>query len=904
VTPYVPGETTNEEELNNGLLPSDPDGVYQIQDWIYMDPNPIGSLNDMGHNYFLSKNPYKLISYGIFGEAYWNITDSLKLTAGLRWSVDKKDAPRIPSQLLVPQSVGYPVAEVIEQTWREPTGRLVLDWQPVLDFTDETLLYGSYARGYKAGGANPPGFTRVYYSDPVVATDSTDKSLTRPKTFDAEFVNAFEIGTKNTLLDGDLTLNAAAFYYDYEGYQVSEIVDRSAFNRNFDLEVWGAELEAGWWLAQNFRLGFKGGYEKTRIADGEKAIDLMDRTAGDPDWLLVRPFPTFASSCILPRYVYYNENGELHNIGNVGGGGASGCELAYSSSFDPVTYLPYVPNPTETDDHPAAENALAARPNYPGFDPSTAPNNGEGIAKDLGGNELPNAPNYNATITADFIVPLKGDWLATLHTDLYWQSESYWRIFNDHEYNRLDDYFTMNVAAIFKNEASGWDIMAYVKNVTDEDAITGAFLNSDDTGLTTNVFLVEPRLFGIRVTKHWDGENPGSRLFGAAGGLLDREPGQPSPWSLELGGYLLRPSEARVETFTPSFITAFDPNIDPTGEQAGDLDWGDGREIVLAYAPENGWRFSLGARFGESGRDRTNSDRIIREGETLETCALGTLSADPLTCDPADSGNRILNRTNYGLMELNEREEHLLVDFTVGRDVGLGGFMDGNLSAGLRYAQFESSTDAVVRGTPDWVLPYEDFNLIEVPGLPKYAGEAQRTEYNSAMRAEREFEGAGPIVTWESSARLFDVAGSGRLDVDWSLSGGLLFGKQKTSVEGFEEGAYYSQDHRQQRGLASQCLPNCVDIDPHPIRFVPSVDPFAPESSYSTPFSHERSKSVRVPTAGATLGLTYRIGGASIGAGYQWERYFDAIDGGIEERKEYDRTVDGPYLKVTFGGGS
>ena len=43
--------------------------------------------------------------------------------------------------------------------------------------------------------------------------------------------------------------------------------------------------------------------------------------------------------------------------------------------------------------------------------------------------------------------------------------------------------------------------MGYVKNVFDTTAITGAFLNSDDTGLTTNVFTTDPRLYGLRITK-------------------------------------------------------------------------------------------------------------------------------------------------------------------------------------------------------------------------------------------------------------------------------------------------------------------------------------------------------------------------------------------------------------------
>ena len=46
---------------------------------------------------------------------------------------------------------------VVDQQWDEFTGRAAINWTPKLDFTDQTLVYGSYAHGYKAGGANPPG---------------------------------------------------------------------------------------------------------------------------------------------------------------------------------------------------------------------------------------------------------------------------------------------------------------------------------------------------------------------------------------------------------------------------------------------------------------------------------------------------------------------------------------------------------------------------------------------------------------------------------------------------------------------------------------------------------------------------------------------------------------------------
>jgi outer membrane receptor protein involved in Fe transport len=370
---WVPNVTDNFECLPQGPRPPDVNTGQLLNGCQYIDPNPIESLNDRGHNYFLSNNPYKLISYAVFGEAYYQVTDALKITAGLRWTVDKKEAPRIPSWVIASDTIGYPVVEVVEQEWRKPTGRFTIDWKPDLAFTDETLLYASYAHGYKAGGMNPPATGLVCYAgcgDYVEQWNARD--ATKPKTFDPEYVDAYELGAKNVLLDGRLTVNTAAFYYDYQGYQLSQIVDRSAISQNFDAKVWGRPLD-------NLRLGFKGGYENTEVADGMRAIDLMDRTAGMPGWVVVSPFPTFPSNCVLPAYLfagtsgYYNGsfgqygNPELHNLGNPGGGGPGGCEYAYLFGLDPVTLYEYVPNPTVAW-HPGA---LPSNPGYPrmGSDP-------------------------------------------------------------------------------------------------------------------------------------------------------------------------------------------------------------------------------------------------------------------------------------------------------------------------------------------------------------------------------------------------------------------------------------------------------------------------------------------------------------------------------------------------------
>jgi iron complex outermembrane receptor protein len=496
IPPWNPGSSDNHQCLalaanGMGYAYPNPQSVGKaLGQCIYVDTNSIPNVNNQGHNYFLSQNPYLLDSYAAFGEIYYNLTSDLKLTGGLRWTDDKKHFTDIPSELLV-GGYGYPVSGVVNQQWDELTGRAVANWTPKLDFTDQTLIYGSYSHGYKAGGANPPGAVLLQAS---INGDigQSDTNPIHPLTFKPEFIDAFELGSKNTLLDGALTLNADVFYYNYENYQISEIVDRSAINLNFDAHVKGAEAEATWEPLPGLRFNFAGGWEDTALAKGSQAVDLMDRTAGNPDWVLVKPFITQASNCILPAYVVaaaFNPlNSQIFQL----------CAEAYQGDRDPITNAPYVASPT-INGNPILDPL--GRP-YPGFDPATAPNDGQGFDKDLSGKELPNAPPFTVSFGTQYTIPITQDWAATLRGDYYWQDYSWARVFNDNPYDRLRGYTNVNLTLIFTNQ-NGWQVMLYDKNVFDTTAITGDFLNSDDSGLTTNVFLTDPKLIGVRITKNW-----------------------------------------------------------------------------------------------------------------------------------------------------------------------------------------------------------------------------------------------------------------------------------------------------------------------------------------------------------------------------------------------------------------
>ena len=468
---------------------------------VYTDPTPLTDLAGDGHNYYRNENPYVLNSYAAFGEANYNLFNDLKLTAGLRWTEDRKHFSLVPSWL-ADTGYGYPITGVVNQQWDELTGRTVANWTPKLDFTDQTLIYGSYAHGYKAGGANPPG---------AIFDNQGPLNPTHPLTFKPEFIDAFELGTKNTLLDGALTLNGDLFYYNYENYQISEIVDRTAINLNFDAHAKGAELEATWEPLPGLKFNFAGGWEDTEIAKGQSSVDLIDRTGGVPGWYISKPFISQASNCIFPGYL---ARYLLH-----GGGyspGPSACELAYVAGLDPLTDLPYVPNPTVCEFYTEGQHGECP-PGYPGYDPLSVdpnapanvnegfglpPNDGTGFSKNVGGDKLPNAPPYTVSVGAQYTVPLSSDWAGTLRSDFYWQDSSWWRVFDDSPFDRLRGYDTVNLTLILTNQ-NGWQVMLYDKNVFNVTAITGAFLNSDDTGLTTNVFLTDPKLIGIRVTKNW-----------------------------------------------------------------------------------------------------------------------------------------------------------------------------------------------------------------------------------------------------------------------------------------------------------------------------------------------------------------------------------------------------------------
>lgn len=139
-------------------------------------------------------------------------------------------------------------------------GKIGLDYL----VSDDILVYGMISRGFKSGGFNG-------------ANSNTTQQL---KPYSEEELTSYEIGTKATLLDGAMQLNAAAFYYDYEDKQeqdasVTFVGNISGLTNVPESEIYGAEIDLNWLPTDGLQVALGVAWLDTEI----KKWDAVDRDA-------------------------------------------------------------------------------------------------------------------------------------------------------------------------------------------------------------------------------------------------------------------------------------------------------------------------------------------------------------------------------------------------------------------------------------------------------------------------------------------------------------------------------------------------------------------------------------------------------------------------------------------------
>lgn len=194
----------------------------------------------------------------LFTHNEFALSDRLKATLGVRYTSEEKDldynftstdsGSPLEGCRVAAGLASTPLAR-LGQLLCIPTLNILLDGadQGGIDYdaisgvaslayhvNQDMMIYGSYSRGFKAGGFN---FDRV-----TITLDDGGGSV-EDLEFDEEIVDAYEIGWNSRFADGKVTLNGAVFYQDVQDFQQLNFTGLQFELDQGDFESQGVELD-------------------------------------------------------------------------------------------------------------------------------------------------------------------------------------------------------------------------------------------------------------------------------------------------------------------------------------------------------------------------------------------------------------------------------------------------------------------------------------------------------------------------------------------------------------------------------------------------------------------------------------------------------------------------------------
>jgi len=287
---YMLGLYYQSDQLKFGdqiLLPAD-GGVVALVGYA-TSGDPTGVVDVLGNTSVFRDYKQNAYSSAAFGQVDFDITDSWNASLGLRYTHTEKEAFRVlregdldrrPFLLSNPDEFNQLAAgavifsSVFNAAFHELSGNreedhLSFEFVSNYHVNDDLMVYGSVKQGYKPGGfdvrsnSEPvPGSTgggKLFPSDIEGVISNVDPGSFE---FEEEKATAFELGTKITLLDGNMELNIAAFLTDYKDLQVSIFDGTLGFNvgNAAKATTQGVELEGRWGISESWFFNGSIGY--------------------------------------------------------------------------------------------------------------------------------------------------------------------------------------------------------------------------------------------------------------------------------------------------------------------------------------------------------------------------------------------------------------------------------------------------------------------------------------------------------------------------------------------------------------------------------------------------------------------------------------------------------------------
>jgi len=235
--------------------------------------------------------------WAVYGDLTWALSERLELTAGARYTYDKKEMESevLDSGGALGNNFNYEfftngfVSDSAD--WDEFTPRLAL----AFDVNDDVTLYGTASRGYKSGGFATFGFD-VHDQDFIAGGPAPPG--TTPLEFDPEQVDSYEIGAKTRLLGNTLQANVSLFRYDYTDLQLVYFDQGSSQVANVgEARGQGLELDLRWVPNEHWDATVGLSLLDTEITDATDIIEVG--ACGDCDGNSLPFAPEVSASTIL-----------------------------------------------------------------------------------------------------------------------------------------------------------------------------------------------------------------------------------------------------------------------------------------------------------------------------------------------------------------------------------------------------------------------------------------------------------------------------------------------------------------------------------------------------------------------------------------------------------------------------
>ena len=166
------------------------------------------------------------VTYAVFTDFTFDITDQFSVSAGGRYTWDKRKGKILRQTYIFggsPEFGGTGVPFLAPQTdfsgsetFKKFTPRVSISFKPTADHH----IYASYSKGFKGGGFDPRGVGANAPDTDGIPGPPSDAEVADFLSFDPETVDSYELGYKGSLMDNRLNFAIAAFRADYKDVQI------------------------------------------------------------------------------------------------------------------------------------------------------------------------------------------------------------------------------------------------------------------------------------------------------------------------------------------------------------------------------------------------------------------------------------------------------------------------------------------------------------------------------------------------------------------------------------------------------------------------------------------------------------------------------------------------------------